>query len=181
MYFGESSFQKRIQELKDSIDLEKNVETLVPYPEPIKSKFPYKQQQLLPFDLKDNKLMDSSSLPKTNKEKLENFLKKYSIDYRIRVKYFFTKAWKLIKESFLIISYDILGILFNILGILFNILKILSTIIVFLFYTLRGLFYFTIEVLVLLACCLICAAIILLPIALLGGITFGIPFGLIYS
>ncbi|KAI5961422.1 uncharacterized protein KGF55_004045 [Candida pseudojiufengensis] len=176
MYFRESSIKKRIHELENSIDLEKDVEKLVPYPEPIKSKFPYKQQ-LLPFDLKDNKLINSSIFPKTNKEKLENLLKKYSADYKVRVKYYSNKAWILIKESFLIIFYDILGILFSVLGILFNILEILSTIIVFIFYTIRGLIYFAVEALDL----LLAALVILLPIALLGGIAFGIPFGMIDS
>ncbi|KAI5965281.1 uncharacterized protein KGF55_001501 [Candida pseudojiufengensis] len=166
MYFKKSSLNKRIQELKDSIDLEKNVEEIVPYPEPTKSKVPYKQQ-LLPFDidlednkiifdLKDNKIWNSSIFPKTNKEKLENLLKQYSASYWVRIKYFLTKAWILIKESFIIIFHDIL--------------EILSTIIFFIYYTIRGLTYLTIEVLILLAC----GFLILLPLALLA-----LPFALI--
>ncbi|KAI5965282.1 uncharacterized protein KGF55_001502 [Candida pseudojiufengensis] len=171
MYFKKSSLNKRIQELKDSIDLENKVEEIVPYPEPTKSKVPYKQQ-LLPFDidlednkiifdLKDNKIWNSSIFPKTNKEKLENLLKQYSASYWVRIKYFLTKAWILIKESFIIIFH--------------NILEILSTIIVFIYYTIRGLIYLTIEVLILLAC----ALLVLLTIALLA-IPFIIMFDIAY-
>ncbi|KAI5965254.1 uncharacterized protein KGF55_001474 [Candida pseudojiufengensis] len=168
MYFKDSSLNKRIQELKDLIDLEKDVEKIVPYPEPTRSKVPYKQQ-LLPFhikdniitlDLKDNKLLNSSLFPKTNKEKLENLLKKHSASYWVKLKYFSTKAWILINESFSIIFYDIL--------------EILSTIIIFIYYTIRGLIYLSVDVLILLGCGFLISS----PITIPFGLTFGLVYGL---
>ncbi|KAI5953388.1 hypothetical protein KGF54_002760 [Candida jiufengensis] len=151
----------------DIQDIQDKIKNNIPYPEPIKSKSPFKQQ---PFDFRNNKIQKLSVFP-SKEQKNENSLKKYSDKASIRAKYFIDKSWVLVKESSTIIFYDFINILYNIL-------EILITIIIFIFFTFRGLYYFTIEIL------FYFKNILFHPIVIISGVALlfiGIPFGLLFG
>ncbi|KAI5960375.1 uncharacterized protein KGF55_004667 [Candida pseudojiufengensis] len=143
----------------DTNDIQDKIKNVIPYPEPIKSKFPFKQQ---PFALR--KIQKLSIFP-SKEQKNENKSQKNSNKLSIRLNYFLNKSWILIKECSTIIFYDFIIILYTIF-------EILITIGIFIFFTFRGLYFIIKEILYYLTIYWI------LPILIACGMVFGLIFGL---
>ncbi|KAI5950769.1 hypothetical protein KGF54_003843 [Candida jiufengensis] len=140
-----------------------NVNSNIPYPEPVKTKFSFKQQPNI--FIKDSKLQCLSIFPNQD-QKINDHSKRNSKKHSDRMRWICEKAHVLIKECSTMIFYDIAEIIYNII-------EILAIGIIFICYTIYLLYHFTKEILYYsyISC--------ILPILIIFGIIAGVLTGMI--
>ncbi|KAI5950770.1 hypothetical protein KGF54_003844 [Candida jiufengensis] len=140
-----------------------NVNSNIPYPEPVKTRFSFKQQPNI--FIKDFKLQCLSIFPNQD-QKIHDHQRKNSKKHSDRMRWICEKEHVLIKECSTMVFYDIAEIIYNVI-------EILAISIIFICYTIYLLYHFTKEVLYysLISC--------ILPSLIIIGIAAGFVVGLV--